>query len=146
MSSKNGDGGRDVDDTRQVEVSRTGEVREVADPAAKDTRSPEEIESDIAAQREQLAETIDALSAKLDVKSQAQAKVEEAKQSAQTKVAQVKQTAQSKVAQVKQTGQSTVGSASAKVGSASGSVRPPELVAFGVTVLVATVVLWWRER
>jgi len=111
-----------------------------------DAQTPEEIEAEIEVQREQLAETIDALSAKLDVKSQAQAKVEGAKQTAQVKVAQVKTTAQSKVAQVKQTGQSTVGSASAKVGSASGSVRPPELVAFGVTVLVATVVLWWRER
>ncbi len=36
--------------------------------------SPEELESDIVHQREQLAETIDALTAKLDVKSQAKAK------------------------------------------------------------------------
>ena len=84
MSSKNGDGGRDVDDTRQVEVSRTGEVREVADPAAKDTRSPEEIESDIAAQREQLAETIDALTTKLDVKTQAKAKAADVRDRATT--------------------------------------------------------------
>ena len=112
-------------------------------------QTPEEIEAEIEVQREQLAETIDALSAKLDVKSQAQAKVAEAKQ-----------TAQSKVAQVKHTAQATVGSASSRVGSASGSVRRtvtsgtvtrsgrprPELLAFGVTVLVATAVLWWRER
>jgi len=100
-----------------------------------EAQTPDEIEAEIELQREQLAETIDALSAKLDVKSQAQAKVEEAKQ-----------TAQHKVAHVKHTAQSTVGSASAKVGSASGKVRPPELIAFGVTVLVATAVLWWRER
>ena len=105
-------------------------------------QTPEQIEAEIEVQREQLAETIDALSAKLDVKSQAQAKVEE-----------VKQTAQSKVAQVKQTAQATVGSATGTVrhGVTSGTVAPsgrprPELVAFGVTVLVATVVLWWRER
>jgi len=112
-------------------------------------QTPEEIEAEIEVQREQLAETIDALSAKLDVKSQAQAKVAEAKQ-----------TAQSKVAQAKHTAQATVGSASSKVGSASGSVRRTvtsgtvtrsgrpraELLAFGVTVLVATAILWWRER
>jgi len=112
-------------------------------------QTPDQIEAEIEVQREQLAETIDALSAKLDVKSQAQAKVDEAKH-----------TAQAKVAQVKQAAQSTVGSAQAKVGSASGTVghtvktgtvtpsgRPrPELIAFGVTVLLATAVLWWRER
>jgi hypothetical protein len=112
-------------------------------------QTPDQIEAEIEVQRAQLAETIDALSAKLDVKSQAQAKVEGAKQTAQAKVAQVKQVAQSKA-----------GSAQTKLGSASGSVghtvrtgavtpsgRPrPELVAFAVTVLVATGVLWWRER
>ena len=41
------------------------------DPA----QSPEEIEAEIELKREQLAGTIDALSAKLDVKSQARAKV-----------------------------------------------------------------------
>jgi Protein of unknown function (DUF3618) len=114
-----------------------------------EAQTPEQIEAEIEVQRAQLAETIDALSAKLDVKSQAQAKVEEAKHTAQAKVAQVKQLAQSKA-----------GSAQAKVGSASGTVghtvksstvtssgRPrPELLAFGITVLVATAILWWRER
>jgi hypothetical protein len=89
-----------------------------------EAQTPDEIEAEIEVQREQLAETIDALSAKLDVKSQAQAKVEEAKQTA-------KQTAQGGVTQVKQTAR---------------SIRPPELIAFGVTVVVATAVLWWRER
>ena len=40
-----------------------------------DPRTPEEIESDIARQREQLAGTVDQLAAKLDVKSRAQARV-----------------------------------------------------------------------
>lgn len=40
-----------------------------------DQRTPEEIESDIAVQREQLAGTVDQLAAKLDVKAQAQARV-----------------------------------------------------------------------
>jgi hypothetical protein len=121
-----------------------------------EAQTPEQIEAEIEVQREALAETIDALSAKLDVKSQAQAKVEEAKHTAQAKVAQIKQAAQSTVGSA----QARVGSAQARVGSASGTVghtvksgavtpagRPrPELIAFGVTVLVATAVLWWRER
>jgi hypothetical protein len=114
-----------------------------------EAQTPDQIEAEIEVQRAQLAETIDALSAKLDVKSQAQAKVEDAKHTAQAKVAQVKQAVQGRA-----------GSAQAKVGTASGSVghtvkagavtpsgRPrPELLAFGITVLVATAVLWWRER
>ena len=47
-------------------------------------QSPEEIEREIEVQREQLAGTIDALSAKLDVKSQAQAKVAGVKERATT--------------------------------------------------------------
>ena len=47
-------------------------------------QSPEEIQADIERQREQLAGTLDALSAKLDVKAQAQAKVAEVKDRATT--------------------------------------------------------------
>jgi hypothetical protein len=47
-------------------------------------QSPEEIQADIEQQREQLAGTLDALSAKLDVKAQAQAKVAEVKDKATT--------------------------------------------------------------
>ena len=43
------------------------------------SQSPEEIQAEIEQQREQLAGTLDALSAKLDVKSHAQAKVAEVK-------------------------------------------------------------------
>jgi hypothetical protein len=46
--------------------------------------TPEQIEADIERQREQLAGTIDALSAKLDVKSQAQAKMADVKERATT--------------------------------------------------------------
>lgn len=49
-----------------------------------DPRTPEQIEADIVAQREQLASTVDELAAKLDVKSQAQQKVAELKDSATT--------------------------------------------------------------
>lgn len=46
--------------------------------------SPEAIKADIDQQREHLAETIDALHAKLDVKSQARAKVAEVRDRATT--------------------------------------------------------------
>lgn len=49
-----------------------------------DQRTPEQIEADIVAQREQLAGTVDELAAKLDVKSQAQRKVAALKESATT--------------------------------------------------------------
>ena len=49
-----------------------------------DPRTPEQIEADIAVQREQLAETVDRLAARLDVKSRAGAKVAEVKDRATT--------------------------------------------------------------
>ena len=49
-----------------------------------DDRSPEQIEADIEQQREQLADTVDALTAKLDVKAQAGAKVDEVRHRATT--------------------------------------------------------------
>lgn len=48
------------------------------------SQTPEEIQAGIEQQREQLAGTLDALSAKLDVKSQAHAKVDEVKARATT--------------------------------------------------------------
>ena len=48
------------------------------------SQTPEEIQADIEQQRAQLAGTLDALSAKLDVKSQAQAKVADVKNRATT--------------------------------------------------------------
>ena len=47
-------------------------------------KTPEELEADVARQREQLAETVEDLAAKLDVKSQAQQKVAALKDSATT--------------------------------------------------------------
>ncbi len=49
-----------------------------------ENRTPEQIEADIEAQRAQLAETVDQLTAKLDVKSQARAKVADVKHRATT--------------------------------------------------------------
>lgn len=48
------------------------------------SQTPEEIQADIERQREQLGATVDELSAKLDVKSKAQAKLAEVKDKATT--------------------------------------------------------------
>ena len=48
------------------------------------SQTPEEIQAEIEQQREQLAGTLDALSAKLDVKAHAQAKVDDVKGRATT--------------------------------------------------------------
>ena len=47
-------------------------------------QTPEQIQAEIASQREQLADTVDQLTAKLDVKSRAQQKVAEVKDRATT--------------------------------------------------------------
>ena len=49
-----------------------------------ESKSPEQIESEIVAQREQLADTVEALSAKFDVKSRAQGKVADVRDRATT--------------------------------------------------------------
>jgi len=49
-----------------------------------DQRTPQEIQAEIEAQRQQLASTVDDLAARLDVKSQAQQKVASLKDSATT--------------------------------------------------------------
>jgi hypothetical protein len=45
------------------------------------TRTPEQLERDVAHQREELARTVDALQAKLDVKAHAQHKAQEIRRS-----------------------------------------------------------------
>lgn len=49
-----------------------------------DPRSPEEIEAEIAQQREELAATVDQLQARLDVKSRAQRRLSDARDQATT--------------------------------------------------------------
>jgi hypothetical protein len=54
------------------------------EPGAHQHKTPEQLEAEIAQQREQLADTVDQLAAKLDVKSRAQEKVSALKDSATT--------------------------------------------------------------
>jgi hypothetical protein len=81
------------------------------------SQTPDELEAQIEEQREQLAGTIDALAAKLDVKSQAQAKVSEVKETAKQKTT-----------------------------TAEGKPRPELLAAGAALVVVAVVIVWWRKR
>ena len=55
------------------------------------TKTPEEIQADIERQREQLAETVDQLGHKLDVKAQTRARFDEVKVKTSAKVADVKE-------------------------------------------------------
>jgi hypothetical protein len=52
--------------------------------------TPEEIQADIEKQREQLAQTVDQLTHKLDVKAQTKAKVEDVKEQTRIRAAEVK--------------------------------------------------------
>ena len=67
--------------------------------------SPDEIEADIARTRARLADSVDALADKVNVKARAQEKVDEVKTTAQAKVADAKATAQAKVEDVRTTAQ-----------------------------------------
>jgi prefoldin subunit 5 len=81
------------------------------------SQSPEELEAQIEEQREQLAGTIDALAAKLDVKTQAQAKVTEAKETAKQRTT-----------------------------TADGKPRPELIAAGAALVVVVVAIIWWRKR
>lgn len=54
------------------------------------SKTPEEIQEDIEQQREQLAQTVDQLGHKLDVKAQGKAKIEDVKAQTQAKLAEAK--------------------------------------------------------
>ncbi len=61
-----------------------------------ETRSPEEIERDIEATREDLADTVAAVAEKADVKTQAKRKVDETKANVKAKVGGAKESADAK--------------------------------------------------
>jgi cobalamin biosynthesis Mg chelatase CobN len=88
------------------------------------SRTPEDIQADIEVQREQLAGTVDALTAKLDVKSQAKAKVDDAKVTASAKVADLKDRATTD----------------------AGRPRTDLLVMGATVVVLAVAIVWWRRR
>jgi len=74
-------------------------------PPAKDA-SVEDIEADIAATRERLAESVDALADKVNVKARAQDKAEQTKQQAKEKLDQAKTKGQDLIGRVRHTSRS----------------------------------------
>ena len=114
-------------------------------PPGKDA-SADELEADIERTREDLGNTVDELTAKLDVKAQAQHKVQDAKAQAQHKVQDAKQraTEQAHTVQVR------VGHAAARAKETAsddrGKVKP--VISVGAAVVVAAViaVVVWRRR
>lgn len=89
----------------------------------KSSQTPAEIEAEIDQKREELAETLDALSSKLDVKAQAQAKADEVKATTQLKLAETKDRATTD----------------------EGKPRPEVVGAAVVLVVGAVAFVWWRR-
>lgn len=99
------------------------------------SQTPEEIQADIERQREQLAETVDQLGHKLDVKAQTKAKVDDVKVQAKVKVDEVKLQTKVKAEEVKD-----------RATTDDGKPRPEVLGAAAAVVLGVALVIWLRRR
>jgi hypothetical protein len=86
--------------------------------------TPEEIQADIERQREQLAQTVDQLGHKLDVKAQTKAKVDDVKVQTKAKVAEVKDLSTTD----------------------EGKPRPEVLGAAAAVVVGVALLIWFRRR
>ena len=102
-------------------------------PPAKDA-SADEIEADIAATRERLAESVDALADKVNVKARAQEKADQTKQQAKEKLDQTKLQAKEKVDQAKTKSQDLIDRA--RQGS-----RSVQLAVVSVPVLIVLLII-----
>ena len=88
------------------------------------SKTPEEIQEDIEQQREQLAQTVDQLGHKLDVKAQSKAKVEDVKAQTQAKLAEAKELSTTD----------------------DGKPRPEVLGAAAAVVAGVAMIIWLRRR
>jgi hypothetical protein len=88
------------------------------------SKTPEEIQEDIEQQREQLAQTVDQLGHKLDVKAQSKAKVEDVKAQTQAKLAEAKELSTTD----------------------DGKPRPELLGAVAAVVVGVAMIIWLRQR
>jgi len=103
--------------------------------------SADEIEADMAATRERLTESVDALADKVNVKAQAERKVEETKAQAKAKVGEATDRAKATAGEAK-------GQAQQLVGQAKRASLPVQvaIVAVPVTVIVLLIVRAVRGR
>ena len=115
-----------------TEADRTGShsrkssevpINGVDEKSSTSAATPAEIEADIEQQREELAETLDALTAKLDVKSHAQAKVHDMRTTTRLKVAETKD----------------------RVTTDGGKPRPEVLGTAALVVVGVVALVWWRR-
>ena len=88
------------------------------------SKTPEEIQADIEQQREQLAQTVDQLGHKLDVKAQSKAKVEDVKVLTQAKLAEAREVSTTD----------------------EGKPRPEVLGAAAAVLVGVAMLIWWRRR
>ena len=88
------------------------------------SKTPEEIQEDIEQQREQLAQTVDQLGHKLDVKAQGKAKVEDVKVQTQAKLAEAKELSTTD----------------------DGKPRPEVIGAAAAVVVGVAMIIWLRRR
>jgi hypothetical protein len=116
--------------------------------------SPDEIEADIAQARARLANSVDALADRLDVKARAQEKVEDVKATAQAKVSDVKATAQAKAQDLRATAQTRAAVGKEKVvhGSREASrrvralPRPAQIALAAAPVLLLALLVVRKAR
>ncbi len=98
-------------------------------------QTPAEIEAEIEQQREQLAGTIDALTAKLDVKGNTKAKVADVRATTQAKVADAGATTRLKAGEVRDLATTD-----------QGKPRPEVLAGAAALVIVVVGLVWWSRR
>ena len=88
------------------------------------SKTPEEIQEDIEQQREQLAQTVDQLGHKLDVKAQGKAKIEDVKAQTQAKLAEAKEASTTE----------------------DGKPRPEVIGAAAAVLVGVAMIIWLRRR
>jgi capsular polysaccharide biosynthesis protein len=109
--------------------------------------TPEEIQAEIEQQREQLAETVDQLTHKLDVKSQTKAKVGEVKSQTKAKVDEAKLQTKAKVDEAKLQTKAKVHEVKDLSTTDEGKPRPELLGAAAAVVVVGVaLIIWLRQR
>ena len=99
------------------------------------SKTPEEIQEDIEQQRELLAQTVDQLGHKLDVKAQSKAKVEDVKAQTRATVENVKAQTQAKLAQARELSTTD-----------DGKPRPEVIGAAAAVAVGVAMIIWLRRR